>query len=192
MGSPKPLLPLAGSTYLQRVLQTLHRAPVSPVLVVLGARADEVRAGTDLGAALVVDNPRWETGMLSSLQAGVVALRRCAPDARAMLACLVDSPRFAQSTATALVTEFLRTAAPIVLPSYHGRHGHPVLMSREVWPALLEADGPPGARAVIDAYRGRLSELAVDDPWILRDADTPADHERMSRGDHSDATRERG
>jgi len=183
MGSPKPLLPVGGSTYLQHVLATLTRAPVGPVLTVLGCQAPRVIEACALDEDSVVLNEDWERGMASSLQAGLRALQVRAPDARAALVALVDTPRFAVGTVTALVTTFLRTAAPVVLPVHDGRHGHPVLFARTVWEALLRLgpDEPPSR--VVEAYRDRLEEAPVDDPWILRDADTPAEHERLRAPD---------
>lgn len=183
MGRPKPLLPLDGQTYLGTVLATLRRSPVGPVVVVLGAEAERVRAAVDLGEAVAVDNPDWPAGMLGSLQAGVGALQRIAPSARALMLCLVDTPRFSVATVTAIVTTFLRTGAPVVQPVFDGEHGHPILLARELWPEILEASGETGPREVVDAHRDRAVEVVVEDPWILRDADTPEQHERLLRGD---------
>jgi len=179
MGEPKPLLPLGDTNYLGTILQTLQRSPVSPLVVVLGAHAARVREQLDLDGVLTVDNEDWQRGMLSSLQAGVQTLLSAAPSARALLMCLVDSPRFSRATVTALVTEFLRTDAPIVQPACGGEHGHPILLSRAIWPEVLAAGDERGPREVVEAHRDSARVVAVDDPWILRDADTPAEHRRM-------------
>lgn len=183
MGRSKPLLPLDGGTYLGAVLGTLARGPVGPVVVVLGAEGERVRREVDLGTAVVVHNPEWRRGMLRSLQVGIDALQRIAPSARGLLMCLVDTPRFSAATVTALVAAFLRTGAPVVQPAFEGRHGHPVLLSRQLWPELLRASGERGPREVVDAHRDGALEVDVADPWVLRDADTPEEHEALRRGD---------
>lgn len=78
MGQPKMLLPWGGATVLEAVIRTLLAAPVSKVAVVLGHRADAHRAAlgslADAPRVIVVDNPRYREGMLTSVQAGVAAL----------------------------------------------------------------------------------------------------------------------
>ena len=182
MGSPKPLLPLAGETYLERILGTLATMPVGPIVVVLGAEAALIRAQIDLGECTVLVNERPETEMLGSLQLAIGYLQENVPECRAVLVSLVDMPRFAGSSALQLVTAFLRTAAPIVVPAHEGRHGHPVLFSEQVWDELLSAPIDEGARVVVQAHRGEMEVVAVEDPWVLRDADTPEQHRQMHSG----------
>lgn len=181
MGSPKPLLRLGAESYLERIIATLARVPVDPVVVVLGHRAEQVRSESRLGATRVVVNARWRHGMLGSLQAGVRELRSDEQIA-GLLLTLVDSPRFAASTIRGLAAAWAATRAAIVVPTHGGRHGHPVIFGRALWPEILDAPAETGARAVVDAHRDEMLEVYVDDPWVLRDADTPEDHARMGAG----------
>ena len=181
MGSPKPLLPLGNSTYIETILATLSRARVHPVVVVLGHEAPRVQAEAGLGAAQVLVNDAWAEGMLSSLQSAVRALEGD-PGVGGLLVALVDSPRFSHATVRALEHAWGTSSAKIVVPAYDRRHGHPVIFDRSLWPALLAAAPERGARAVVDAHRSGLVEVPVDDPWVLRDADTPAEHRRMLDG----------
>lgn len=178
MGSPKPLLPLAEGTYLSRILSTLADCALLRVIVVLGSSADEVRAGVNLAGSEVLVNERWRDGMLSSLLVAVRAVE-VDPAVSGLLVSLVDVPRFDRSTVLALLKEQRRSAAPVVVPTYGGRRGHPVLFDRSVFDELLAAPADQGARAVVHAHADSLREVAVDDPWIVRDSDTPAEHRRM-------------
>ncbi len=179
MGSPKPLLPLGDDTYLGAILKTLARAPVVEPLVVLGHSAAEVVAAVDLESAGVVVNEHWARGMLSSLQLAVHKLRD-GSQADAILLVLVDVPRFCTVTVERLVSAFSRSRAPLIVPTYAGGHGHPVLFARALFDELLCAPTDHGARAVVDAHRADLLEVDVDDPWVVRDADTPDDHRRLT------------
>ncbi|HJO04414.1 MAG TPA: nucleotidyltransferase family protein [Acidobacteriota bacterium] len=178
MGSPKPLLPLGESTYLGTILDTLAGAPVASPIVVLGHAAAEVLEAVDLREARAVVNENWGQGMLSSLQFG---LRSLSDHGRvdAMLLVLVDVPRFRGATIERLVAEFARAPSVLVVPTHAGEHGHPVLFARALFEELLRAPAETGARAVVDAHRADLLEVDVDDPWVIRDADTPEDHQRL-------------
>ena len=74
MGSPKQLLPIDGKPLLQLVVEQANRSKLDQVVVVLGAAADEIRAGVELGRAGVLINPDHASGMASSLIAGLASL----------------------------------------------------------------------------------------------------------------------
>ena len=178
MGSPKPLLPLGGDTYLGTILGTLACSPVASPVVVLGYSAVDVLDAVDLRSSHVLVNEDWRQGMLSSLQFGLRALiDRGGVDA--MLLVLVDVPRFLGSTVERLVEEFSRARSALAVPTYFGKHGHPVLFAEALFEELLQAPVDAGARAVVEAHRVDLLEVEVDDPWVVRDADTPEEHQRL-------------
>lgn len=181
MGSPKPLLPIAGSTYLDHLLGKLRQVAADPVVVVLGCKAEEVRARTHAEGAVVVDNASWREGMLCSIQAALARLRPIS-GVGAMMLLPVDQPRVAAATMAEVIATWTATRAPVTVPTYEGRRGHPVIFDRAAWSDLLTAPTDEGARSVVRAYGDAVACVAVDDPWILVDADTPADHDTMQRG----------
>lgn len=182
MGRPKPLLRLDGRTYLERVVACLDAARVSPVRVVLGCRASELVPRVP-DPALPVVCEAWAAGMLVSLQTGVRALREDAPEAAGALVALCDMPRIAPSTVEALVAAFVARRPPVAVPTHGDRRGHPVIFARRLWPQLLEAPADATPRTIVERHRDELLEVAVDDPWILRDADTPRQHRAMQEAD---------
>jgi len=93
------------------------------------------------------------------------------PDA--VLLCLVDHPAFEPSTVSALVETFARTAAPVVIPTYGGRRGHPVLIARQLFEPLLALRADQGANSVIRAWNNQTQFVEVADPGILVDVDDP-------------------
>lgn len=186
MGSPKPLLPLDGSTYLETVVSTLRAVPLDPVLVVLGCEAVRIRAATSAHEVTWLENRDWKDGMLSSLQTAVRFLQSL-PDVSGLMMALVDSPCFGVETARQLLRAHEKSREMIQLPVYRGQRGHPTVFGRSVWKELLTAPRDAGARAVIVADPGRVQEVIVDDAWVIRDADTPRQHRRM-QGNGSDVT----
>jgi CTP:molybdopterin cytidylyltransferase MocA len=181
MGRPKALLPLDESTYVESVCRSLSAGGADPLIVVLGADADPIRGAVDGLDAEVVLNLDWEQGMLSSLQAAIRVLERSA-DAEALLMALVDLPRIRAATVAALIDGWRRSRAPVVVPRCRGKKGHPVVIGRALWSELLSADPSGGARPVLARYAEQSAAVDVDDPWILQDADTPAEHRRMQKG----------
>jgi CTP:molybdopterin cytidylyltransferase MocA len=178
MGEPKALLRLAGRTFLARAVTVLRGGGCAEVVVVTGPLEDEVarriaEAARGLGARVAV-NPAAESEQVDSLRAGLHAL---GDDAEAALVMPVDVPAVPPEVARAVADAFGRTGAPVVLPECGGRHGHPVLFARRVWPELLAGDLPEGARTVIHAHRAELAEVPV--PRLAADVDTPEDYRRL-------------
>jgi CTP:molybdopterin cytidylyltransferase MocA len=183
MGRPKALIALGGTTFLGRVLQTMHDAGVRDVVVVTGAHDASIRRALaqEPGAAgvRVVTNEQHDRGQLCSLITGLDALMPLAPDA--VLVALVDHPLVSSGTLVALMAAFRETRADVVRPSVAGRHGHPVIFSARVFDALRHASVEDGARAVVRDPATRVVDVPVDDPGAVTDVDTPEDLEAVRR-----------
>jgi molybdenum cofactor cytidylyltransferase len=89
----------------------------------------------------------------------------------AFVLSLVDNPAFESSTVSSLIRAFARTAAPVVIPTYGGRRGHPVLIARPLFEPLLALTADQGANSVIRAWHNRTQLVEVADPGILVDVD---------------------
>jgi molybdenum cofactor cytidylyltransferase len=176
MGSPKPLLPCGGTSFLGAILRSLACSHVTAVRVVLGHAAADVRSAAALPDDLAVVNPAWETGMLSSVQCG---LRALPPECEAFVLWPVDHPLATPSTVDRLIDLHVATRASVVIPVHEGRRGHPVLFSSSLRGELMSAPEALGARAVVRAHAHRLLEAVVDDPGVVADVDTPEDYERF-------------
>jgi molybdenum cofactor cytidylyltransferase len=178
MGRFKLLLPWQGQTVIGQVLTTLAQAGVDQILVVTGNRAEEVAAALPAGPARTVLNPRWAEGeMLSSIQAGLAALSSEDRGIAAALLCLGDQPQMQAATVTALLAAGAATGwMRLLVPSYQMRAGHPILLPRWIWPAVLAA--PDHLRSVMAAHRAYIDYVTIDTPTILADLDTPEDYAR--------------
>ena len=170
MGTPKALLDAGGRTFVAAIAQAARAAGVQSIVVVLGPPHDAaIRAA--LGADLIVaNNPQPERGMLSSVQAGVRAL----PPVDATLIWPVDNPAVKQETVRAVLA-----GGETVIPTHGGRGGHPLRVPASRFAELLAIDSPLGLRALIQAQPSTVVRLAVDDPSILIDVDTPEDLKRL-------------
>ena len=164
MGRPKALLEYRGATFLETLI-ALFAPRCSPVIVALGAAADEIRARTSSEATFVV-NPDYARGQTSSLQCG---LRAAPPEAEGVLLTLVDHPAVLSATVDAL----LHGGGPLHVPRYHGRRGHPIFFSKSLIPEFLALPPDAPARDVVRRHAAETSFLDLDDPGILADIDDP-------------------
>lgn len=175
MGSPKALLTFEGEMFLDRLVRILSTA-CSPLVIVLGHRSDQIRQhATRYAGVTIATNPDPDRGMLSSLQCGLTLLR----EADAVLFTPVDYPAIEQATVARLVQAFAESAAPVVIPTHRGEHGHPVCISRQVAAELLSLPPHAQARDVIRGYYGSACFVEVDDPGIVRDIDRPEDYQSL-------------
>ena len=155
LGRPKQLATLAGVRLLERSVRVATAAGCAPVVVVLGAAAEEIARACDLGAALVVRNDDWAEGMASSIRVGIGALVEL--EGAIVMTC--DQP--------AVTAEHLRAlmGASRVASSYAGRRGVPAFFPASDFAALRMLRGDAGARSLLaDAPAIELAggELDVD------------------------------
>ncbi|MGW6656426.1 nucleotidyltransferase family protein [Rhodococcus sp. NPDC055024] len=160
MGKPKALVTNAdGRSWLHHGVTTLQSAGLSPVIVVLGAQAEdalELLPTTDV----VVVISDWQHGMSASLRCGLEAAMRI-DDADAAAISLVDVPNLDTDTVTRIVG--VGTPARNILRRavFHGRPGHPVLIGRDHWPMLTESlTGDGGANTYLREHRVELVECS--------------------------------
>ena len=162
MGYPKALLRYRDQTFLDTLVE-IFSARCSSVIVVLGARAEEIRTRSTRPADFVV-NADFRRGMTTSLQCG---LRSLPAEAERILFTLVDHPAVSPATVDAL----LETRARIAVPRFKGRRGHPIVFSRELVPDFLALPENAAARDVIHSHVAETAYLDLDDPGIVADID---------------------
>jgi nicotine blue oxidoreductase len=174
MGWPKALLPVGerGEAAVDVVVRTLHDGGAAPIVVVVGCHATEIRGGARLERTVVVDHAGWAAGRTSSLQAGLRALPE---ETQAVVLAQVDMPYIRAATVAALLRAHASAAADVeaIVPVHDGRRGHPVLLRRRLF-LPIAALGPDEPLSTV-VRAARVATVAVDDPGILIDLDTPDD-----------------
>ncbi len=178
--APKLLAPLDGKPLVRHAAEAALEAGPRPVVVVLGAHAEAVRA-TLAGLDLIrIENPDYRTGLASSLRAGLAALPPCCTGAVIVLG---DMPRVTAAHIDRLMSAFTEAAATpaAVVPVQDGRRGNPVLLNlRRLGEEIGRLAGDHGAGPLL---RGRPDVLEIPgDPATALDIDTPAGLAALSRG----------
>jgi molybdenum cofactor cytidylyltransferase len=176
-GKCKQLMPLDGKPLLQHTLERVNESEIDEVVVVLGAFAEEIQKQIQFDKERIVINPDFERGMSTSLQAGLRSIDRSAD---AVVIALGDQPFVEAKTIDALLDEYRRSRSRIVVPTYNGRRGNPVLIDRSLFERALEIRGDVGFRAVFG--KEDVAEVPVSDSGVIIDIDTMEDIEcRMRR-----------
>ena len=181
MGRPKLLLAFEDTTLAGALIRALLRAGVERVVVVLAPGADELRSR--LGGATgveIVENPRPERGMLSSVLCGLEALGGAAAIAAAQEPVLVtpaDLPAIQPATIRRLIAAVRDSGASLVVPTHRGKRGHPLAIAPCVLLDVPGLDPAAGLHQLLD--RHPVMRLVVEDPGVLADVDTPAEYERL-------------
>jgi len=172
-GGPKQLAELDGRPLLDHVLAAVAAVPaVERFVLVLGARADEIRARVDLHGAEVVVADEWAEGQAASLRAGLAAL----DDVDGALILLGDQPGITPPAIEAVLAHF--DGSRPLRAVYGGAPGHPVVLPRALLPAALKLRGNEGARELLEASGARRIEVGhLCEP---ADVDTPADLDSLT------------
>ncbi|OWV00266.1 molybdopterin-guanine dinucleotide biosynthesis protein A [Micromonospora wenchangensis] len=187
-GRPKALVERDGQLLVERASATARDGGCRPVVTVLGAAAPAVRARADLGAAIVIDNPGWATGMGSSLRAGLAAL--WATEAVAVIVLLVDMPGVTPEAVRRLTV--LASPDALAMAGYGSHRGHPVLLGRAHWADVAAlAVGDVGARPYLRDRAADLRVVPCGDIASGADLDTDQDKENGPGTDRASGHRGR-
>jgi CTP:molybdopterin cytidylyltransferase MocA len=175
MGAFKPLLTFGDTTVIESCLNNLHAAGIENIVVVVGHRAEEVKAQLKNRNVSFALNPDPDSEMSASIACGVELI---SDSAKALLISLVDHPAVPPEIVTLLITEW-NQGAKLVQPEHNGRGGHPVLVDLVYHHELLALDPRKGLRSLFTAHHEEVRRVPVDSPYVARDMDTWEDYLRL-------------
>lgn len=180
MGRDKALLDWQGKNFLRAAIDSL--APhCEMVIVVAGHNAAELKPVVYAAAAFEVENPHPERGQFSSLQTGLQEVLNRGRDAA--IVTLVDRPPADRKTIQDLRDYFCEVCAQgrwAVIPEFESKHGHPIVVGREMIEAFLRAPASTTAREIEHAHQEKIDYLAVSDPHVTLNVDTPQQYAELS------------
>jgi molybdenum cofactor cytidylyltransferase len=186
MGTDKALLPwpplasgqsLAGETFLSAAIRSLALADF--VLIVAGKNEEVLAPVVYASGASLIVNPDPAQGQFSSLQVGLREILNRGRDAA--IVTLIDRPPVSTVTVQTLRDAFDAAGDDIwaVIPEFSGTHGHPIVVGREMIEAFLRASPDSSAREVLAQHQDRLRYLAVNDPSIALNINTPEEYKQL-------------
>jgi len=185
LGTPKQLLPYQGKSLLRRAAESAVASHCRPIVVVLGAHAEECDCELRNLPVSIVINTDWMEGMGASLRLGVkTLLGESTLSLDAVIVILCDQPLLTVSTLNALIDAYDTTSSRIVASEYGEIVGVPALFHNSLFPELLNLNGAQGARQILRRHPHETHKVAFADGGI--DIDTAADYERLRTGDPSE------
>jgi molybdenum cofactor cytidylyltransferase len=166
----KLLATLDGAPLVRRTTEAALASDAHPIIVVLGHRCAEVAQALRDFDVTIIENIFYRDGLSTSLKAGFAAL---SPAVEAAVVLLGDMPRVSERTINQLIACWRAAGRPsAVIPTLAGRRGNPVVLSQALAPEIANLTGDAGAGRLLRDWPGVL-EVAVDDPAVLEDIDTP-------------------
>jgi molybdenum cofactor cytidylyltransferase len=179
-GSFKPLLKWGKRTVIGECVHQMRNSQLAEIFVVLGHRELEIRQTLSGSGVQYAINDDYRRGMLSSIKVGLASL---SPNEDAALIALVDQPMIAKEIIDTLIDAFDAGAKGIALPTYEGKHGHPIIISARYFEEImqLDEDSPEGLRLFIDKHRDDTLEVPVPTQAVIEDIDLPEDYARLSK-----------
>jgi len=176
MGRPKLLLPFRGRPLIAAVVDALRAGGVDTIVLVIAPEDEELRAWARQAGVDVAVNPDPERGMLSSIQEGLAAL----PRDQILLVSPADLPRLRAASVAELLRRMLAAGAPLAVPVYQGKRGHPLAIAPALIPEIPTLDPRIGLKQLRDRHAAELLEVPVDDPGVVMDVDTPEDYDKLT------------
>jgi len=180
MGKPKQQLLYQGNSLLQHIVNIALQSPYRPVIVVLGAFADDILPTIAPKPIDVIINTKWEEGMSSSIRAGIDYLQKT-PDISNALVMLCDQPHVSSRLLTDMLRKKKQGNKGIVTCAYNNTTGVPVLFDKKYFPELLLLTGQEGAKKLLAIHSDDIA--TIDFPLGAVDIDTMEDYNKINVSD---------
>jgi len=175
MGAFKPLLPFGQTTVIEACINYLNAGGAETIVVVVGHNAQQIRQHLKNASLLFALNPDPSSEMGESIRCGVQMLPA---NASATLVALVDHPAIPPEVVKTLIDEWSGNAE-LIIPTWQGRGGHPVLVDLHWRHELETLDGVAGLKSFFQSHGEAVRRVPVRSEYIARDIDTWDDYVRL-------------
>lgn len=173
----KMLLPWGDSTVAETTLHHLLSANIGEIIVVTGFEAEKIQAICQGKAVKIVHNPEYETGMTTSIQAGI---RAASPDSAGFMICLADMPLIQpedyQQLADVFAGQLPEHPQVIVQPFSGEQPGNPIIFSSYYRTEMLNLSWPEGCKPIVQANRANICRVVFSTNHFITDLDTPEEY----------------
>ena len=175
MKKQKLLLPYNEKTIIESVIHNIEPVLKNNIMVVLGSHREEIKKQISNLPIRFCVNENYTDGMLSSVICGFRALPK---DAKAAFVFLGDQPHIPSDVTKRLTDEWQHGKNEILIPTFNGRRGHPVLINMKYKNEIEKLDTNKGLKELMVKYNHKIQETEFRNPDILRDIDTPEEYNR--------------
>jgi molybdenum cofactor cytidylyltransferase len=175
MGAFKPLLPIGGQTVIERSISIFKKSGIETIFVVTGYRATEISRAVQSSDVRIVENREYQSGMFSSVKAGVRNLNT--EKTAAFFITPVDVCLVRPLTVQLLMQAFEKNSEKIVHPCFDSKRGHPPLIPISFAPVILENKSDAGLETILAKSEYPAVDVHVPDRHILLNMNSPQDYE---------------
>ena len=175
MKSFKPLLTIGGKTAIEKLIDSVRSAGIDKIVTVTGSRRELLQPVLQKAGCAEAYNENYDSGMFSSIQAGISKARQLYPDARGYMVMPVDCPLISGETVRSVTDNADRDVSGMnfFVPVFEGKKGHPLFVPCVYADEICRHDGTGGLKAITDKYWDRMVRIPVKDEGCLLDMDTP-------------------
>lgn len=178
LGQSKQLVKVNGTPLLRKSAQAAQQTNC-PVVVVLGSDSEtHLTVIADLNPEVVI-NPHWQTGMGSSIKAGLTSLIKTYPGLQAAMVLVCDQPYLSANHLQKLLDELQKQNQLIIASAYSNTVGVPAIFRKELFPNLLQLANEAGARKIIQQFSDQVCSVPFEKGEI--DLDTPQDLQHLPK-----------
>lgn len=174
MKSPKQLLQWQNKQFIQHVIDIAIQTQLTPIKVVLGAHKEKIQPHIQQNPIDIIINPVWQTGLASSVKAGINSLPS---QTSSVFIFLADQPQVKPELIQALVEKNKTSTAHAILPRHQNKTGNPILINAKLFPQVQTLKGDQGFRQLFPKIN--IDYLDWPDSSILLDIDTPNDLQKL-------------
>ncbi len=174
MKQQKMLLPFKGSTVIENVVTASIQSNVKHTIVVTGSQQELISQQLKSLDVEIIQNAKFEDGMLSSVQCGVMALRQC----DAFLVLPGDQALVKSTSINHLIKMYDDSQKGLLIPTYYDRKGHPVIIDSKYKNQIMKLDHSIGLRQLFHENEDDLALVPIDSNEILIDLDLPEDYQK--------------
>ena len=172
----KLLLAVDGETLLSHTVKTLLASRLGEVVVVLGHQADAAQVLLHDFALRTVVNDDYREGQMSSVHCGLAALTR---PCDGVMICLIDQPLLTARDIDTLIEAFERRNPSILVPTYQGRRGNPIVLAYAHRAEILAGGRNLGCKRLIERNPEWVTTLEMDNDHVVFDLDTIEDYAKL-------------
>jgi molybdenum cofactor cytidylyltransferase len=176
-GQNKLLLPVRGVPLVRRSVLTVVGHPFAEVVVVTGHESARVETALDGVPVCIAFNPRYEEGQMTSVRAGIGALSQ---PAAGVMVCLADQPSLTTDDLATIARAFLeRTGCAVLVPTFRGARGNPIVLSSASLSDILGREANFGCKQFVAKNADLVTTFAMPNDHVLIDLDRPEDYEAL-------------